>query len=407
METVKFDLNQFLKSISFALDFVEIDILGASANHSRRVAYISNRLAEKLKLSLLERADITAFAIMHDNGLCEEVLHSQLSYKGMEQLQRMEGFKAHCNFGERNIGNYPLLSNSKDIVRYHHENYDGSGFFKLKGDEIPLLSQIIGLADFTDNYLHFERGDRSVIENFISTNRTKRFSPDLADCYLELSKTTKFWMDLQNEFINQALDQYTIPIEKEMTWQEILQITTVFSSIVDSKSKFTARHTKGIIDKAALAADFYKKEESEKYKLQIAASLHDLGKLAIPGTILEKNGPLDEREFNIIKSHTFYTKFALSQISLFSDIKEWAANHHEKLNGNGYPEGLNETALDFNSRLIACLDVYQALTEDRPYRKGMSYEKTLEIMRKMAMDKAIDIEIIDTLIINFTENDIR
>ncbi|MDD3051220.1 MAG: HD domain-containing protein [Candidatus Cloacimonetes bacterium] len=407
MQTITFDLNQFLKAVSFALDFVEIDILGASANHSRRVAYISNRIAETMKLPTSEQADITAFAIMHDNGLAEEVVNSQLKFDKLPQLKRMEGFRVHCEFGENNIRDYPFMTNLTGIVKYHHENYDGSGFFGLRGDDIPLLAQIIGLADFTDNYLHFERGNKLTIDDFIKKNIGKRFSPQVAEAYLEVSNTVKFWLDLQNEHIHLALDRHSIKNSIETNWEKIFSITKVFSSIVDSKSKFTFRHTKGIIEKAEVAADFYGKGEEEKIKLMIAASLHDLGKLAISTSILEKNGPLDQKEFNSMKTHTYYTKYALSQISNFEDIREWAANHHEKLNGKGYPESLTADALDFNSRLIACIDIYQALAEDRPYRKGMSFDNILQIMEKMADDYSIDKDIVTELIPFFIKNELR
>ena len=398
MRKINFDLNQFLQAVSFAIDFVEIDVLGATENHSRRVAYISLRIAEKLGLSREERSDIVAFSIMHDNGLCEESLHTKVEYKKIKQLQRMEGLKEHCTFGERNIKDYPFLSGNKNIVKYHHENWNGTGFFGLKEDEIPLLAQIVGLGDFVDNVYHFETGKHEEIKDYIKKNKGIRFAPNVVDAFLEVSSFPKFWLDLKNETIWLALKRHIVPNIQKLSWLEIFEITKVFVSIIDSKSRFTGRHSTGIIEKTEIACDYYQIKNDEKTKMLIAASLHDLGKLAISSSILEKPAKLNFAEMEKMKSHTYYTKLALSQIDNFDEIREWSANHHEKLNGKGYPEGLNHKDLSFNCRLMACIDIFQALTEERPYRKGLDFNKTFGIMNEMAKNTYIDNDIVEKFI---------
>lgn len=117
--------------------------------------------------------------------------------------------------------------------------------------------------------------------------------------------------------------------------------------------------------------------------MKIAGLLHDIGKLAIPLNILDKNGPLTSQEFGIIKSHAYYTKIILDKIEDIPNISEWASNHHEKLNGQGYPRGLKADELSEESRIMAVCDIYQALTEDRPYRKGLNINNAFNIMDEM------------------------
>lgn len=403
MGKVRFDINQFLNGVSFAIDFVEMDILGASANHSRRVAYISLRIAEKLGLSKAERSDIVAYSIMHDNGLSEESLYTEVIYKPMKQLSRMEGLKEHCEIGENNMVDYPLLSDNKDIIKYHHENWNGSGFFHLKRDEIPLLAQIIGMADFTDNLFHYENGEIAKIRNYIEKYKEIKFSPQVVDAFLSVSKHPMFWLDLKNEYLPFALKKHYVENIQTLSWDEIFDLTKVFIKIIDSKSRFTGRHSTGIVEKIEKACEFFNIIDEEKVKMKIAASLHDLGKLATAPAILEKQGALNKNEMNTMKSHTYFTKLSLAQIDNFEDIKEWAANHHEKLNGKGYPEGLTAKQLSFNCRLMACIDIYQALTEDRPYRDGLSFEKTYSIMRAMVKNGEIDKYIVDEFIPHLEE----
>lgn len=125
-------------------------------------------------------------------------------------------------------------------------------------------------------------------------------------------------------------------------------------------------------------------------KLIIAADLHDLGKLAISNDILDCPRKLTDEEFELVKKHVYYTRIALQEIKGFEDITEWASNHHKKLNGKGYPFGKTEKDLDFNSRLMACLDIYQALTEERPYREGLIHKEAMKILYEMCSRGFID-----------------
>lgn len=385
---MKFSLNQFLMAISLALDFVEIDIRGRSTNHGKRVAYASLRIAEKMGFKNKDLYDIVSLAILHDNGICEA---SSNSLKG--EINEEEHRIDHCIIGENNIVNYPFLKKRKNIIRYHHEAYDGSGFYRLKGSEIPLISQIIFFNDYLENKFELDKIDannRREICNFVKEMGGKIFNPEICSIFLEILNNESFILDLKNNFIDMALNSRMNEFYLDLSLEEILNITDVFSRIIDSKSKFTRRHSKGIAEKVATMADYYEYDKEQKIKLIIAANLHDLGKLAIPNSILDSPKKLTEDEFYMIKSHTYYTRAALSQINGFEDITEWASNHHEKLNGFGYPYGKNGDELDFNSRLMGCIDIYQALTEERPYRKPLKHDTVMSIMNDMVQGGYID-----------------
>ncbi len=397
---MKFNLNNFLIAVSMALDFVEMDILGATADHTRRVAYISLRIAEALDMTPEEKFDLCSFAILHDNGLSEEVLYSTLEIDKIDRLGKMEGYKEHCNIGERNIVDYPFLTENRDIVRYHHEGFSGKGFFGLAEDEIPLMAQIIGLADYVDNRFHFEippLEHRRKIIQYIESQKGRRFSREMVELFLDVSSKTSFWFDLKRPFIYHELPKLVPQIECDYDCEEVLKITSVFSRIIDSKSKFTARHSTGLIEKAKIMTEFYGFEAEKRGRFAIAASLHDLGKLAIPNNILDKRHSLTLDDFEIIKAHTYYTRQALQEITCFEDITEWASNHHEKLNGMGYPYGFKAERLSFEDRLMSCLDIYQALSEQRPYRNPSPHEQVMVLMRKMVKNGYIDGDIVEDL----------
>lgn len=394
------NLNELLLSMSYVLDFVEMDVLGVASNHSKRVAYISLAIAKHLKLSKEECFDIVALSILHDNGLTEKALRGGAKLEPHTKRRFLEKFKDHCIIGEENIANFPFLTDVSRVIEFHHERYDGSGFFKLKYEEIPKMSQIISFSDNLDTEFNLKENYKAKEEDilkYIESKRNKWSSSVIIDAFYKVTDLTSFYLDLQDEFIGKALRRNLPHFNKKMTLEEVREVTKVFSKIIDCKSSFTARHSQGLAQKVEIMADFYKKNRREKLKLLIASDLHDIGKLTISNNILEKPGALDDDEFKNIKTHTYYTRICLESLKGFEDIKEWASNHHEKLDGSGYPYGLDKSSLDFNSRLMGCLDIYQALREQRPYREELSHETTIRILRDMARDGLIDEGIVEDI----------
>jgi len=388
-----FNLNEFLMSVSFALDFVEMDILGMPSNHGKRTAYIAIIIAQKLGLNYEELHDLAALAMLHDNGLSEYSLHQKLVTKELKNATVLEGVKEHCIIGEKNIKHYPLLTNVQNIIKYHHERYDGKGFFNLKEEEIPLMSQIIAIADALEKSFDLQNNTndmRNKIFEYIRYQEKVMFSPQIVEAFSEVAEDKTFWDNLKNDFLSLALEKEIPQYSLDLSFEEIHSVTNVLSKIIDSKSSYTQRHSLGLSEKVTIMSDFYGFEQDEKMKLIIAADLHDIGKLAVPNDILDSPNKLSDEEFDIMKKHPKYTRLALQTIKGFEDITEWASNHHEKLNGKGYPFGIIAKDLDFNSRLMTCLDIYEALTEERPYREELIHEKAMEVLNKMMEDGFID-----------------
>ncbi|MDH7577124.1 MAG: HD domain-containing phosphohydrolase [Bacillota bacterium] len=126
--------------------------------------------------------------------------------------------------------------------------------------------------------------------------------------------------------------------------------------------------------------------------MHIAGLLHDLGKLAVDEEILEKPGPLSPREFAVIKQHPYFTYHILRDAG-YQEISEWAAFHHEKLDGSGYPFHLTGSELSVPVRIMSLSDIYVALREPRPYRSGLDHESAVAILRKEAAARRIDCEL--------------
>ncbi|MDF2880605.1 MAG: metal dependent phosphohydrolase [Clostridiaceae bacterium] len=388
-----FNLNEFLMSVSFALDFVEMDIFGITSNHGKRTAYVSLKIAEQLHMSEDELKDISALAILHDNGVSYRGLGDNLSDLDFRNIDIFEKKKWHCIIGEKNIIAYPFNTNVTNVIKYHHEKYNGTGFFKLSENEIPLMSQIISFADRIENKFDIKNNQLNMqrdILAFAKSEREKDFSSKIIDAFLRVTEHNNFWMELKDPCITTILRENLPDNTLDLTLEQIHEITEVLSEIIDSKSKYTRRHSRDLSIKAGVMSDFYKYKPDEKMKLIIAADLHDIGKLAVPNSILDSPNKLSDSEFQIVKKHPYYTRIVLEQIKGFEEITNWAANHHEKLNGKGYPYGLTAKDLDFNSRLMGCLDIYEALTEERPYRKALTHKEAMDILYSMSSGGFID-----------------
>jgi HD-GYP domain-containing protein (c-di-GMP phosphodiesterase class II) len=378
---MKFCINDLLFSISFALDLAEGDLLSNSRNHNMRVALVSGKLGRQLGLKDTEIFDLVSYALLHDVGV---VNLKTGNYSGNEQK-----VIAHCIFGEEMVKDFPFLEKRENIILYHHETNDGTGCFGKTESEIPLFSKIISFSDY------FESLYRSNISNEeitleITNNCGERISMEIANAWLEISKNQNFWLDINDLFIEQITEREIPKIYLDTDFVQIRKMTKIFSTIVDSYSPFTGNHSSGISEKAAFMADYYRFDQEKKYKLMISADLHDIGKLGMPNEILDKNGKLSSVEFAIIKKHTYLSRRILEKVDLFNEIVEWASNHHEKLNGTGYPYGFGAEKLDFCSRLMGVIDIYQALTEDRPYRLGMDHKKAMGILNEMVEKGEID-----------------
>ncbi len=396
---IYFNLNNFLLAISDSLDFVEIDLLGVTTNHSKRVAFIAVNIAKRLNLSKKDIFDLCAYSILHDNALVIE--RENACYDACKHVETIRHYGLHCKIGEKNVEDFPFVGNHKNIIKYHHEYFNGNGIFGLKGDEIPLLAQLISFSDTIDGLFNFSKHsikNRKAIKNFVIKNSKKLFSKKISKAFLEIASNVGFWLDLQSEkamvqYLFDATDDFTV----SLTFEELLNITSIFTKIIDTKSHFTMEHSSGLSEKCAKMADYYGFRHKDKMTFLIAANLHDLGKLAISNDILDKKDKLSEEEFEIMKSHVYYTNKALNSIIGFKNIAKWASNHHEKLNGTGYPYGLDAKNLCFKSRLMACLDIYQALKEDRPYRKGLSHKKAMNIIHSMLEAGELDKRIVEDI----------
>jgi len=133
--------------------------------------------------------------------------------------------------------------------------------------------------------------------------------------------------------------------------------------------------------------------------------LHDIGKLAVSTHLLDKPGKLDKDEYAAVQDHASVCEKVLQSITGLDEVAQWACQHHERLNGKGYPHGLKEEDLSLGSRIMQVADVHTAITEDRPYRAGMEKNQALNVLRSMVNKGFLDVDIVQLVIDNYDHID--
>jgi len=372
----------------------------ALVNHHKQVAYIASCVGEEMGFSLGRQKDLILAGALHDIGalsLEERIDTLQFDVNNVEK---------HTRFGSDLLELFNPLSYLSPIIRFHHTFWNEGKGAEQDGKEIPLESHILHLADRVAVLIDKNReilGQVKGITETIKAQSGKMFKPDVVEAFMGLSKKEYFWLDAVSDTVYRLLRRKARTKTIVMDLGQLNDLAMLFSKIIDFRSSFTATHSSGVAATGEILAKLSGFSDRECRMMKIAGYLHDLGKLAVSREILEKPGSLDADEFNIIRSHTFHTYRILDTVEDFDTINTWGAFHHERLNGSGYPFHHKEKDLSLGSRIMCVADVFTAVTEDRPYRKGMTGAETMKVLKGMAANAVLDSAIVSLLEKHFDE----
>lgn len=383
-----------------------IDLMSpAIARHHMQVAYLAFQLGQELNLSDDDRFELVIAALMHDIGA--------FSLQDRLDLLEFEDTKpgGHSMAGSLILKKFEPFSSIAELVKFHHVPWKNGNGCHQDAEPVPIRSHIIHLADRVAVKISGETPVLSQIRGIcdaVSTRRGEIFVPEHVDALLRMAEREYIWLDVISDSIEVILRKAVLSRTKELSIEELVDFSRLICRLIDFKSEFTAAHSSGV---AAVAVELSKLTGFSKYErrlIEIAAYLHDLGKLAIPSEILEKRNKLTDDEWFIMRSHVYHTYQALEPFEMLKSIGSWGSLHQERLNGTGYPFGLEADELPLGSRIMAVADVFTALTEDRPYRQGMDSEKTLSVLQSMVDNGELDKNIVDRIFEHYDEiNKIR
>ena len=155
--------------------------------------------------------------------------------------------------------------------------------------------------------------------------------------------------------------------------------TLLLSDVLQADDEYTGLHSRDVVSLAEAVADEMGLDARQRRNVEFGALLHDVGKIAVPGEIINKDGPLTDEEWTVIKTHTVEGQRMLDQVGgVLSEVGRVVRSSHERWDGGGYPDGISGQGIPLESRIVSCCDAYDAMTSDRPYRPARPPEEALE-----------------------------
>ncbi len=388
------NLSDLLLSLSQAMEMAQTNL----SNHQLRTAYIVWKMSAYAGLPVERHEQLFVAASLHDIGAFspEEKLHvHDFEHTNPER---------HCNRGVFLFEQVPWLTPSANIVKHHHRSW--RSWDEPISTDYVLDSQMLMLADVVERHINRSRyilHQHNAISDFIRKCSGLTLHQDVVDLFMHVSKCDEFWLDLTSLNIKDILRKNG-PFQHVFIAQEkVFAVSEIFRTIIDFRSPMTATHSCGIAACASILGKLFGLTDSECRSLELAANLHDTGKLVVPDSILNKPGKLTDEEYAVLRQHAYVTYSVLSAVRGFEQITEYAAFHHEKLDGSGYPFGLSGQHIGTGSRIVAVADVFTALNEDRPYRPRMKQSDVIATLRESADRNFLDARIVELLINNMAD----
>lgn len=292
------NLGNLVLSLSEAMDLADPSLI----QHQQRTAFAVWEMGKAAGFSSERLEQIFIAALLHDIGAFS--LEEKISLRNFE----IENVENHCVRGEILLRNIPWLKDSAKIIRFHHRQWHQWN----ESIENPLVfeSQLLYLADYVERKIDRQQYILHQHEDIISKIRSlsgSHFHPRVVDLFMTVSNREEFWLDIVSHRLYSLLLNEGPFRRIEIDFSDISLISELFRNIIDFRSRFTSTHSSGVAASASMLSRIFGLTETEIGLMGVAGNLHDIGKLAIPNSILDKPGKLTKSEMAVMKSHTYYT----------------------------------------------------------------------------------------------------
>jgi len=282
----------------------------------------------------------------------------------------------------------------RESLRQTYERWDGKGAYGMTGDEIAVSSRLINLADVVEVF-----GRAGGVEAAILVARERsgtQFDPDLVEAFCEQAPMVLTELDEVPSW--EAVIAAEPSLEREIAGEELDLALEAIGEFAELKSPWIMGHVHVVKELVTGAAGSFGLPEADAAKLRRAACVYDLGRLGVPNTVWDKPGPLTQSELERVRIHPYLSERMLAFSPALAGLGGITVQHHERLDGSGYPRGLAGDQIGTAARLLAAADVYQALCEPRAHRPGRTPQgAAVELRREVAAGR-LDGEAVDSVL---------
>lgn len=271
----------------------------------------------------------------------------------------------------------------------------------LKTNEISALNHIAqnrgANQDFGAMIALTDNPDKKSLLNIVNTSKLFRY-------------ILKPWnaADLKVTVKN-VIDTYALIVENKHLLERLKEnfsmTILMLANAMEARDPFTQGHSERVAYVSKCIARRMNFPEKDLDMLYSACFLHDIGKIGVPGSVFNKPDRLDEEEMMYIKAHTSIATRILSPVPDFAEMIPYIRSHHERMDGKGYPDGLKGEEIPLFSRIMAVADTFDAITSDRPYRTGKSFDVAMKILEEVKGSQ-LDPQIVDVFLKMLREKEI-
>ncbi len=319
--------------------------------------------------SLLSRMRTASTLFLNARGHISQLIHS------------------HCTSAALLAERIGLNADVQTAMRFTFERFDGGGLPQgASGEAIPIEMRVAQLADMVEVHQREYGVDGAVA--MARSRRGGQFDPAVVDAFvadpsgvLAVPSTGDVWATALQFAPDRAV---------RLSGHALDELLVALGDFVDLKCPFTLGHSRAVTQLAADAATAAGLDDDAVALTRRAASVHDVGRIGVSNQIWSKSGSLSMSEFERMRLHPYLTERILSQVPGLRDVAAVAANHHESLDGAGYPRGLSARQLAMPDRVLACAVSYQSALEPRPYREALGPAGAARRLRERVRDGELD-----------------
>lgn len=328
---------------------------------------------------------------MHDR------IHRLLDLAGHGEAYAHELIATRCERGAEIVTQLGFDHPVANGVRHLDEHWNGQGKpFGLRGEDIPMHARIALLSQVIEVF-HAAGGPAAAVSE-VTKRSGHWFDPALVRAFVTRQAQPGFWAGLVEDGLQERVTDLEPQAHAFAVDEDRLdRIAEAFARVVDAKSPFTYGHSNRVAAYAMAVSRVLGLTDLRQRWLYRAALLHDIGKLGVSNSILDKPGRLDADEWEKVKLHASYSEQILSRLHVFDEMARVAGAHHERLDGSGYPRGLSSAQITLETRIITVADIFDAITAERPYRGAIPVDEALLIMER-ERGTAIDERCLDALV---------